>query len=72
MQQDGNLVLYCDEANTVAPWATDTSDVSLETLDGHNILSLLPDGNLQIINKKGEITWLSGSAQAYQYFPKSD
>ena len=72
MQQDGNLVLYCDKANTVAPWATDTSDVSLETLDGHNILSLLPDGNLQIINKRGEITWLSGSAQAYQYFPKSD
>ncbi|CAJ1394019.1 unnamed protein product, partial [Effrenium voratum] len=71
MQEDGNLVLYCDEGNTISPWASDTADTSLEKLSGVNVLSLLPNGNLRIVNKRGEVSWTSGSAQAYQYFPPS-
>lgn len=69
MQEDGNLVLYCDEGDTVAPWATDTTDSSLTSLSGINVLYLMPNGDLQIRNKRGERTWTSGSAQAYRYFP---
>lgn len=69
MQEDGNLVLYCDEGDTVAPWATDTTDSSLTSLSGVNVLYLMPNRDLQIRNKRGERTWTSGSAQAYRYFP---
>lgn len=72
MQEDGNLVLFCDEDSTVAPWATNTCDPSLEELSGENALFLNADGNLVLINKRGETTWTSASGQEYQYFPPAN
>jgi len=68
MQEDGNLVLYCDG---VVAFATDTADTSLEGEAGVNTLLLEASGNLKIINKRGESTWTSGTQVAYDYFPKS-
>lgn len=68
MQEDGNLVLYCDGA---VVFATDTADTSLEAEAGVNTLLLEASGNLKIINKRGESTWSSGTQVAYNYFPKS-
>jgi hypothetical protein len=65
-------VLFCDEDSTVAPWATNTCDPSLEELSGENALFLNADGNLVLINKRGETTWTSASGQEYQYFPPAN
>ena len=65
MQADGNLVLYCSGA---AAWDSGTADPSLEEEAGENILLLQENGNLAIVNKRGEVTWSSNSKVAYDYF----
>eukprot|EP00435_Cladocopium_sp_Y103_P032007 s698_g8.t1 len=72
LQEDGNLVLYCDASNTNSPWATNTTDKSLENLKGSNVLFLTVDGNMELVNKRGQTTWTSGTAEAYTYFPPSE
>ncbi|CAK9027843.1 unnamed protein product [Durusdinium trenchii] len=67
LQEDGDLVLYCDEAHIRVGWATNTADPSLEQLSGVNGLFLNADGSLVLINKRGQIKWTSGSGQEYEY-----
>lgn len=67
LQEDGNLVLYCDKANTIIPWATNTADPSLIKLSGVNKLILDADGALMLIDKKGLTTW-SSAGEEYKYF----
>ena len=71
MQEDGNLVLYCDASNTIAPWATNTADTSLQNLNGSNVLFLTINGNMKLVNKRGQTTWTSDTAEAQTYFPST-